>query len=268
MAKGRVQDRVAIVTGAANGMGAATSRLLAQEGAKVILADIDEENGERVAASIQASGGEAIFTRLDVTKEEDWIAIMALAEKRYGGLHILINNAGILPAGSSIMDLSQAQFRKTLAINVEGPFLGCKHGVKLMKQGTAKGGFDCAIVNISSALGMVGAAKVTDYCASKGAVRLLTKSVALECAEDRLRIRVNSVHPGATDTQMIRYLPVDGSGSGSGSNELYDMMRKTHPLGRIADPKDIGYAVLFLASDEAINITGAELSVDGGLVAQ
>jgi len=267
MTKGKVQDRVAIVSGSAKGMGAAISRRLAEEGAKVICGDVDETNGEKIAAEIQAGGGEAIFTRLDVSKEEDWVAITALAEKKYGGLHIVVNNAGILPKQSAIDEMTLEQWHRTLGVNLDGVFFGCKYGVKLMKKGTAAGGFDCAIVNISSANGIVGASHMADYCASKGGVRLLTKAVAIECGEARYRIRVNSIHPGAIDTPMIRNHSEEGHRLGS-QNEIFEMMRRNHPMGKIGSTLDIANAVLFLASDDSGFVTGAELSVDGGLVAQ
>lgn len=267
MAKGRVQDRVAIISGSAKGMGAAISRRLAEEGAKVVCGDIDETNGEKVVAEIHASGGEAIFTRLDVSKEEDWIAITDLAEKKFGGLNILVNNAGVLPRQAAIDEMTLEQWHHTLAVDLDGVFLGCKHGIKLMRKGTAKGGFDCAIVNISSAMGLIGASHTADYCAAKGGVRLLTKAVALECAEGKYRIRCNSIHPGAIDTPMIRNAAADDHRLGT-QNEIFEMMARNHPIGRIGSPVDIANTVLFLASDEAGYITGAELSVDGGLVAQ
>jgi 3(or 17)beta-hydroxysteroid dehydrogenase len=264
---GRVQDRVAIVTGSAKGMGAAIMRILAREGAHVIGGDVDEKLGEEVAAGIRAKGGDALFLRHDVSDEASWQRIVQLAEDRFGGLHILVNNAGVLPQQSAIDEMPLTQWRHTLSVDLDGVFLGCKHGVRAMKKGTAKGGPDCAIVNISSALGLVGASHCADYVAAKGGVRLLTKAVALECAEGKHRIRVNSIHPGAIDTPMIRGHVADGHRLGT-SNEMIDLMIKTHPIGRLGEPSDIGNAVLFLASDEAGFITGSELAVDGGLTAQ
>lgn len=250
---GRVQGKVALVTGGGGGLGAATARLLAREGATVLVTDIDQAGGAAVAAEI---GAAAHFLRHDVTAEPDWEAALALAVERFGRLDILVNNAGISEPGT-IEDETLAHWRHTMAINADSVFLGCKHGVRAMKE--TGGG---AIVNISSALGIKAGAAYAAYCASKAAVRLLTKSVALHCAERRYNIRCNSIHPGAIHTPMFeRYI-----GEGEDRARIIRAFADQHPLGHVGEPDDIAYAVLYLASDEAKFVTGEELCVDGGLV--
>ncbi len=265
---GRVQDRVAIVTGAAKGIGAASARLLAREGARVVCTDLDEENGEALVAEIQRDGGEAIFTAHDVTDEAGWQRVVALAASRFGGLHILVNNAGISPSGKPVEMLELAQWRHTLAVDLDSVFLGCKYAIQTMKKGTQAGGPGCSIVNISSVLGLVGNPNSADYNSAKAGVRMLSKCAALECAQSGYRIRVNSVHPGYIDTPMIRSA-LDSQGVYfGGANELMKQFISLHPIGRLGTAGDIGNMVLFLASDESDFVTGAEFAVDGGYTAQ
>lgn len=254
---GRVQGKVALVTGGAAGLGEAAALMLAREGAVVIVTDIDAAGGARVAARITAeTGGIAVFQRHDVTSEAEWEAAMALAVERFGRLDILVNNAGISEPGT-IEDETLAHWQRTMAINADSVFLGCKHGVRTMK---ATGGG--SIINISSALGIKAGATYAAYCASKAAVRHLTKSVALHCGERRYNIRCNSIHPGAIRTPMFeRYV-----GSGPDRDRLIQAFADQHPLGHVGEADDIAYAVLYLASDEARFVTGEELCVDGGLV--
>jgi NAD(P)-dependent dehydrogenase (short-subunit alcohol dehydrogenase family) len=248
----RLQGKVAIITGAANGMGETEARMFAKEGAQVVVADILEREGEQVVADITAAGGEARFVRLDVTSEEDWRETVNTAVATYGKLHILVNNAGL--SGSYDPDImSTAVWERLMAVNAKGVFLGIKYAVPAMQQ--AGGG---AIVNISSISGFVGQDYIhMAYNASKGAVRILTKSAAVQYAKDG--IRVNSVHPGI--------MPPMRSSRGTADPQRRRQMIAQVPMGREGRREEVGAAVLFLASDEASYITGTELVVDGGYLA-
>jgi NAD(P)-dependent dehydrogenase (short-subunit alcohol dehydrogenase family) len=248
----RLEGKVAIITGGANGMGEAEARLFAKEGARVVVADLLEQEGQQVVADITAGGGEARFVRLDVTSEEDWREVVATTAATYGKLNILVNNAGI--SGSYDPDmLSTAVWDRLMAINAKGVFLGIKYAIPAMQQ--AGGG---SIINISSISGFVGQDYVhMGYNASKGAVRVLTKSAAVQYASDG--IRVNSVHPGI--------MPPMRTSRGTADPERRQRMIAQVPMGREGRREEVGYAVLFLASDEASYITGTELVVDGGFLA-
>lgn len=252
----RLSGKVALVTGAASGLGAATARRLAREGAAVILTDRDIA-GEDIAAQIVDTGGRAVFRLHDVTSQPDWAAAVEHAVADFGRLDILVNNAGVAGGNHELMDHSFDAWRQILSVNLDGVFLGLRHaGPRIAASG---GG---SVINISSILGKVGMAGAAAYCASKGGVTLLTKAAALEWAP--LGIRVNSIHPGFIDTPMV-------SGALAGredGNEMRVALMAAHPLGRFGVPKEIGDAVAFLASDDASFITGAELVVDGGYTAQ
>lgn len=245
----RLAGKVAIVTGAASGMGAATTRVFAREGAKVIVADVLEEEGRKVANEI---GAAARFERLDVTDEAGWEAVMAATQRHFGRLNILVNNAGI--SGNSTSDLySTDAWHRIIAINATGVFLGMKHAVKAMLAGG--GG---AIVNMSSINGFVGSEGAhMAYHGSKGAVRMMTKTVAVQHAKDG--IRCNSVHPGT--------MPPMRTAIRSRDPVIRAERMKTIPMGRAGEVDEVANAVLFLASDEASYITGTELVVDGGAIA-
>lgn len=261
---GRVTGKIAIVTGAAKGIGAASAKALAREGAKVVCTDLDETAGEAVVAEIQRTGGDAVFMRHDVCDESQWERVTKLAEDRYGGLHIVVNNAGIAPEGGPIEEKSLEDWRHTIAVDLDSVFLGCKHGIRTIKKTTATGASG-SIINISSILGLVGSSNAADYVAAKGGVRLLSKAAALECAEAGYRIRVNSVHPGYIDTPMVRNVAEKGMpGLASSGNEVIALLTMLHPIGRLGIADEIANTVLFLASDESSFTTGAELVVDGG----
>ena len=248
----RLQGKVALVTGSANGMGEAEARIFAREGAKVVVADLMEEAGQQVAASIVESGGEAQFIRLDVTQEEDWQEVVSTAVTRYGKLDILVNNAGI--SGSGDPDLLKTEtWDRLMDINAKGVFLGMKTAIpEMIKSG---GG---AIVNISSISGFIGQDSIhMGYNASKGAVRIMTKSAAVQYAKHG--IRVNSVHPGMMPPMQTSVASADPA--------RRQERLKLVPMGRRGERDEVGYAVLFLASDEASYITGTELVVDGGYLA-
>lgn len=255
---GRVDGKVAIVTGGGNGIGRATAKRLAGEGARVMLADLDGAAAATVAEEI----GEAAASRAhDVRKPEDWSALMQAVLDRFGTLDILVNNAGILATEPSqtLEDTDLEQWRAVNAVNAEGVFLGCKHGVSTLRE--CGGG---AIVNLSSIAGLVGTPHLIAYGASKGAVRQLTKSVAIDCARRGYNIRCNSVHPGFVDTDMGQHVL---SLNNADVERAREARRRQIPLGIFGLPEDIANAILFLASDEARYVTGSELVVDGGNVA-
>ena len=247
----RFQDKVAIVTGAASGMGACTAELFAREGAKVVLTDVVEEDGRAVAQRIADSGGEARFQRHDVSSDDDWQAIVAAAIDGYGRIDILVNNAGL--SGSDPDILSTEVWDRMMNVNAKGTFLGLKHVVPVMQSGG--GG---AIVNISSISGFVGQKYVhMGYNASKAAVRLATKSAAVQFAQDG--IRVNSVHPGVMPPMRSSKLTADPA--------VRERMLKGIPMRREGRIEEVAHATLFLCSDQASYITGVELPVDGGYLA-
>ena len=249
----RLEGKVAIITDGAHGMGAEEARLFAREGAKVAVADIREEDGRKVEAEIAEAGGQAMFVMLDVTKEDQWEQAVGLVVAKFGKLDILVNNAGV--SGSSFKDFGSTEaWDLLMEVNAKGVFLGMKHAIPEMHK--AGGG---AIVNISSMSGLVGQTYVhPGYNASKGAVRLVTKAAAVQQAKNG--IRINSVHPGSMPAMLTSGLRGDG-----GSQEA---RMAAIPMGREGRPIEVANAVLFMASDEASYITGAELLVDGGYTAR
>ena len=246
----RLKDKVAIVTGGAHGMGEAEARLFAKEGAAVVIADVLQKEGEAVAADINAGQGRAMYVQTDVTSETDWKNLIAKTIAAYGKLDILVNNAGI--SGSAVGgDLSLEGWNRLIAINQTGVFLG----TTLAAQEMAKAGRG-AIVNISSIMGFIGGAEGhLGYSASKGAVRIMSKSAA--CRWGPQGVRVNTVHPG--------YMPamLNGTNAGGRASKI-----PITPLRRLGEPIEVAYGVLFLASDEASFVTGTELVIDGGYIAQ
>ena len=250
---GRVANKVALVTGAASGLGAETARRLAGEGAFVMLTDRDPAVAE-VASSIGIRAGSMIH---DVTLEADWVAAVACTTERFGHLGILVNNAGVTGSNLDLLTHSLDDWRRILSINLDGVFLGLRHCGPVM---AANGGG--SIINLSSILGKVGLAGAAAYCASKGGVTLLTKAAALEWAP--LGIRVNSIHPGFIDTPMVS----SALHAAENGNVMRDMLIAAHPMARIGSPREIADAVVFLASDESSFMTGAELVVDGGYTAK
>lgn len=254
----RVEGRVALVTGGASGIGAACAATFAREGASVVITDLQDPKGEALAREI---GGGAIFLHHDVTSEEAWIGVVAEVKRAFGRLDILVNNAGIGLSCPSITQMSLADFRRQQAVNVEGVFLGLKHSIPLMRE--AKNGG--SIINMSSVAGLKGTAILAGYCATKGAVRLLTKAVALECADAKDGIRVNSVHPGIIETPIWETIVgMEAPGSNS-PPDLEAMSAMIVPLGVKGLPEDIADGVLWLASSESRYVTGTELVIDGGL---
>jgi NAD(P)-dependent dehydrogenase (short-subunit alcohol dehydrogenase family) len=257
--KGRLAGKVAIVTGSAEGMGEATAKLFAQEGAKVIVADINETKGKQVAEHICQRGGEAVFIRLDVANEENWKYVMSETVKKYGKLNILVNNAGIIKI-ADVEDTSLEDWHRILDVNATGPFLGTKLAILTMKVNAEP----CSIINRSSIAGQIGDKNMFAYCASKGAVTLMTKSAALSCADRNYKIRVNSVHPAYVSTNMTRG---EASQLGISEEEYMQGAKAFHPIG-LGEPIDVAYLDLYLASDESKWVTGAEFTIDGGATAQ
>jgi NAD(P)-dependent dehydrogenase (short-subunit alcohol dehydrogenase family) len=256
----RLDGKVALISGAARGMGAAEARLFAREGARVVLCDVLEAEGQAVAAEVAAKGGHAAFTRLDVTREEDWAGAVALAESRFGGLHVLVNNAGIGAAGL-VEDTTVEAWDRVMAINAKGVFLGTKAAIPALRR--AGGG---SIVLMSSIAGLRGAPGLAAYSATKGGVRLLAKSVALEHAADN--IRCNSVHPGIIATPIWGKIPTGAEGNRR--NAAIDPRERSAavtPLVRVGEAQDIANGVLFLCTDAANYMTGQELVIDGGITA-
>lgn len=243
---------MALISGGARGMGAAEAKLFASEGANVVIGDVLDEDGRRTEAEINEVGGDCLFVRLDVTDEVQWQNAVNQAVTRFGKLDILVNNAGIYRT-NTVLDTTTSEWEQIMDINAKGVFLGAKAAIPELKK---NGGG--SIVNISSVAGLVGNRMSSAYTASKGAVRLFTKSTAIQYAADG--IRANSVHPGTIETPMTAALLAT-------PEYRQDRMDRT-PLGRLGRPEDVAYGVLFLASDEASFMTGAELVIDGGRTAE
>lgn len=251
---GRVQGKVVIVTGAASnpGLGYTAAVSLAREGAKVVVTDVDAAGAERCAEEIRAAGGEAISLAQDVTSEDVWKHVMATTIETYGRLDVLVNNAGIAVL-KPLDQLSLGDFNRQISVNLTSVFLGCKYAAAEMRK--TGGG---SLINLSSVAGLVGISTCVAYGASKGGVRLMSKSLAVELG--KYGIRSNSVHPGVIWTNMQ-------SGAGNGTRENADTLAAGIPLGRVGEPRDIANCILYLASDESDYITGAEFTVDAGMTA-
>lgn len=250
----RLENKVVLLSGGASGIGAETARQVVREGGKAVLADRDEAKGRALAAEL---GAAAHFVALDVVQEASWQAAVATTVETFGALHGLLNAAGV-GVRNSIEDCTLEEYRRVNDINSLGTFLGCKTAIPAMTK--AGGG---SIVNVSSVLGLRGAAYAMAYCASKGTVRTLTKNVALHCAQMKYNIRCNSVHPGYIDTPMIAPRLQESDGNMSGRQSLEDM----HPLGRLGRADEVAGMILFLLSDESTFSTGSEFVCDGGLTA-
>lgn len=261
----RLDGKVALVSGAARGIGAEIARALAQAGAAVLVSDLADGGGQATAAAIRKAGGRAETCVHDVTKESDWEVAVASAKAKLGRLDILVNNAGIETA-ALLAQCTVEDFRRVLDVNVTGVFLGVKHGIRAMAAPQGAGG---AIINMSSVAGLIGTTGHAAYHTSKGAVRLLTKAAAVECAQLGTGIRVNSIHPAIVATEMgtsfIQHFVDLGLAPDYATAE--GAIKAAHPMGRFGEPMDVAGAVLYLASDAAKWVTGTELVLDGGYTA-
>jgi len=256
-----MEGKVAIVTGGASGIGRATALKFSERGVHVVVADIDAERGAEVAETCSSSGASGRFIDHDVALEDSWVALLDTARAEFGAVDILVNNAGVA-LGGPLVDTTLEDWRWVMSINLDGVFLGTKHGIRALRE---RGG---AIVNVSSATGIVGRTLAGAVSASKGGVRLLTKTAALECAARYPNIRINSVHPGGVESNIWAGQAWWPNKSRSGrEEEARAGIIKDTPMGRLAAPEEVAEAILFLASDAASFVTGAELVVDGGFTA-
>lgn len=263
----RLDGKAALVTGAGSGIGRATSLALAADGAHVWVTDFDKAGADRTVEMIVQAGGKATAVKLDVRIEAEWQAAFGLTDAHHDALTVLINCAGKAILADSF-SMSLEDLRLVMAINVEGTFLGMKHGIPRIAK--AGGG---AVINISSIMGLKGKARMAAYCGSKGAVRMMTKAIALECADLRNNVRVNSVHPGIVDTpawhkhDAKEASMLAGSAGASGTLDVHEVAKTLVPIGVAASAEEIAETVRFLASDAARHITGAEIVIDGGMTA-
>ena len=249
----RLKDKVTLVTGGARGIGAATARLFAQEGANIAVADIIKEEGEGVAREIRAQGGTAVFMSLDVTDEKNWDEAIRAVLSEFGKLDVVVNSAGVSVRGP-LVDLSLEEWERLMSVNSTGVFLGTRAAARVMMEGGGGG----SIINLSSIFGLVGSPHGPAYAASKGAVKLLSKTAAIQLAPHK--IRVNSICPGFCRTPLTAALWED--------RETLERLTKAHPLGRLGRAEDVAYGALYLASDESSFVTGSELVIDGGYTCQ
>lgn len=253
---GRLDGKVALITGGASGLGACSARLMAAEGARVVVTDIAED---AAAAVVNEIGDAAHFVPLDVTSEDQWIAAIKAAVDRFGSLHVMVNSAGI-GLSKTVEEIELEEWRKVHAIDLEGVFLGCKHGVAEIKKHT--GNVGGSIINISSISGIIGGANMAAYNSAKGGVRLLSKSVALHCAKSGYNIRCNSVHPTFIDTPIL-----DKYRDRFGNEVMQQKLGRQVPIGRLGKAEEVGWPIVFLASDESSFMTGSEVVIDGGISA-
>jgi NAD(P)-dependent dehydrogenase (short-subunit alcohol dehydrogenase family) len=264
----RLDGKVALISGAARGIGGETARLIAKAGASLVVADVLDDRGRQTVAAITADGARAEYVHLDVTKEQDWTAAVDLAVSRFGKLDILVNNAGVF-IGKGIEEISLDEWNKLVAVNMTGVFLGTKLAAPALREAAKSSEHGSAIVNLASIAGIVGSQLDPLYSMTKGGVTLFTKSAALEFARKGYRIRVNSIHPGVIQTDMGEQTFV-ARAQRSGTNDttrVRQTVTETVPWGRLGVPMDIAKGILFLASDDAGYMNGAGLVVDGGVTA-
>jgi len=258
MSDTRVAGKKAVITGGAQGLGAAIGRMLARHGAKVSLTDLNLAGAQATADAINAEcgAGTAFAFQHDVTSEDQWKDVLAKANAAMGGISVLVNNAG-MSVGGNVEELSLENWHKVMHVNVDSVFLGCKHAIAYMKDNQPG-----SIINLSSIAGLIAAHNSPVYNASKAGVWLLSKSVALHCAKHKLNIRSNTIHPTYIDTPIL-----DPIRAMFGKDEAEAKLARQIPLGRLGEPNDVAYAALYLASDESKFMTGAELKLDGGISA-
>ncbi len=265
----RLDGKVALISGAARGIGAETARLMVEAGAKVAIADVLDEKGRETVRALEVGGGEAVYVPLDVTSEEDWTAAIAAIVARFGKLDILVNNAGLF-LGKDIESATLAEWERLCAVNLTGVFLGTKSALPALRDAAQHSPHGSAIVNLASVAGLVGSTQDPLYSMTKGGVTLFTKSAALEFARKGYRIRVNSMHPGTIDTDMGDQVLVTRARN-LGTNDVEMARRQVIdrlPIGRLGTVTDIAKGIVFLASDDAAFMTGAGLVIDGGITAQ
>ena len=252
----RVKGKVAIVTGGGGGMGRAEAMLLAKEGAKIVVTDLDEAAVKKVAGEINSQGGKAVSIKHDVASEADWSLVLQKTLEEFGKLDVLVNNAGVI-LYKKIEDISLSEWRWLMSVNLDGVFLGTKFAIEAMKK---NGGG--SIINIASVAGLIGNPDASAYHASKGGVRSFSKAAAIECSKAGYgyNIRVNSIYPGVINTRMADDLKKDEA--------KYKTAVSWHPIGHFGEPEDVAYGVLYLASDESKFLTGSELVIDGGWTAR
>ena len=265
----RLDGKVALISGAARGIGAETARLMSEAGAKVAIGDVLDERGSETARTLQSAGADAIYNHLDVTREEDWTASLGAVVGRFGGLDILVNNAGVF-LGMSIEEATLADWHRLCAVNLTGVFLGTKLALPALRDSASRSLHGSAIVDLSSVAGLVGSSNDPLCSMTKGGVTLFTKSAALEFSRKGYRIRVNSVHPGTTETDMgDQVLTMRARNLGTNDLEPARQQALTRiPIGRMGTVNDIAKGLVFLASDDAAFMTGAGLVIDGGITAQ
>lgn len=257
----RLAGKVAYISGGGTGIGRATAEVFAEQGAKVVISGLQLSDLESCVGAIKSKGGEVLALEQDVTQEESWPTVMAATIEAFGRLDIMVNNAGIALAGS-VEDETLTNWRKTQAVNIEGVFMGTQAAIKTMK-GSGGG----SIINVSSIEGLIGEPTVAAYNASKGAVRIFSKSAALHCAQSGYNIRINTLHPGFIETAMTTTNVVEQFGEDVAEQVMAGVMAKV-PLGRAGQAREMATSILFLASDDSSYMTGAELVVDGGYTAQ
>jgi NAD(P)-dependent dehydrogenase (short-subunit alcohol dehydrogenase family) len=255
---GRIEEKIVVVTGGARGIGRAICLLFAREGAAVAVTDVIDDEGRRVVEQIKEEGGTAQFWRLDTASEENVVRVFSNVSEQWDGFHVLVNNAGISGTNNPTHAIETEDWDRVIRINVRGVFLCTKHAVPYMQRGN--GG---SIINLSSIYGIISAPDLPPYHASKGAVRLMTKTDALLYAEDN--IRVNSIHPGFIWTPLVADL---AESSGEGVDDFRRKLDAKHPIGHVGEPEDIAYGALYLAADESKFVTGSELVIDGGYTAR
>lgn len=265
----RLKGRVALVSGGLRGIGLACVERFLAEGAEVVLTDLEAQDSALVGETLGRLGQAASYVQANVTSEDDWQVVLDAVTQRYGKLHILVNNAGIDLTGP-VAETSLEGWRRIMSINVDGVFLGVRTFVPLMAASGAEVPGGASIINVSSIMGLVGMSEVSGYNASKGAVRLFTKSIALEFAGKQMPIRANSLHPGFVMTPLLKegFQRWVDKGVAQKPQDLVDLMSGKTPMGRLAEPSELASAVFFLASSDSSYMTGAELVVDGGWTAQ
>ena len=265
----RLDGKVAFLSGAARGIGGAAAKLMAAAGARVAIGDVLEERGRQAAKDIEAAGGQALFVPLDVTTEAGWAHALAVTEKKFGGIDVLVNNAGIFN-GKGVEDATLDEWQRLVAVNLTGVVLGTKLALPYLKESGRKREAGAAIVNLASVAGLVGSQIDPLYSLTKGGVTLFTKSTALEFGRKGYNIRVNSVHPGVIDTDMGQQTFVmRAAAQGTNDTEATRAVSvRMHPIGRLGIADDVARGIVFLASDDAAFMTGSGLVVDGGYTAQ